>query len=108
MKVKVISIELAPELGKFNVLGSIGSECHQWTMTVETETIADRQIQVIKGDKHFCNTFRFNQKIAIELYHILSKFNKGQPVELPVEIGEFSQVEVERVSFQKAVTSTTS
>ena len=76
----VISIELAPDKGKFNVLGSIGSECHRPLMTVETETIADRQIQVIKGDKHFCNTFRFNHKIAIELYDLLSKFNNGQPV----------------------------
>ncbi len=102
MNVKVLSIEPSSDLKNFQVTAFIGTEPHQFTMTVETDTIAGEKFQIVKGDKHFCQIFRFNQNAAIALYKLVSKVNQGQGIELPVELENASQ-EIERISFEKAV-----
>lgn len=102
MNVKVLSIERR-DSENFQVTACIGTERHQFTMTVETDTIAGQKINLIKADKHFCQIFKFNQDVAIALYELISKFNRGQSVELPAEIGNLATQEIERLSFEKAV-----
>lgn len=100
MNVKVLSIQPSNNLeNRFHLTASIGTERHQFTMTAETDTIAGEEIKLIKGDKHFCQTFKFNQDLAISLYELVSKVNRGEPVELPAEIENFTYREVERLSF---------
>lgn len=104
MNVKVLSIERR-DSEKFQATACIGTEQHEFTMTVETDTIAGEKINLIKGDKHFCHIFRFNQNIAVALYELVSKVNRGQSVKLPAEIGNFTALEIERLSFEKAAVS---
>ncbi|NEP83036.1 MAG: hypothetical protein F6K39_35795 [Okeania sp. SIO3B3] len=103
MNVKVISIKPTNESKKFLLEMLIGKDSHQFLMTAVTDTIAGEKIQVIKGDKSFGQTFRFNQELAVKLYKMVSEFNRGQFVKLPVEIGDFSKNEIERVSFMTKV-----
>ena len=103
MNVKVLSIKPSRNSENFQVTAYIiGTERHEFTMTVETDTIAGEKINLIKGDKNFCHIFRFNQNVAIALYELVSKVNRGQSVELPAEIGNFAALEIERLSFEKA------
>ncbi|MDY7007581.1 MAG: hypothetical protein SWX82_27520 [Cyanobacteriota bacterium] len=71
MNVKVISIKPTNESNKFlleiHLEIHIGKDWHQFMMTAVTDTIAGEKIQVIKGDKYFCHTFRFNQELAVKL-----------------------------------------
>ena len=99
MNVKVISIKPTNQSNKCLLEMHIGTDWHQFMMTAVADTIAGEKIQVIKGDKSFCDTFRFNQELGVKLYKMVSEFNRGKPVELPTEIGDFSEDEIERVSF---------
>ena len=103
MNVTVFSIQpSSTNSEKIHVAASIGTKQHQFTMTVETNTIAGAKIPVIKGDKHFCETFRFNQNVAIALYKLVSKVNQGQSLELPLQLENFASQEVERSNLPKA------
>ena len=103
MNVTVFSIQPSSTNSEnFHVAASIGTEQHQFTMTVETNTIAGEKIPVIKGDKHFCQMFRFNQDVAIALYKLVSKVNQGQSVELPLQLENAASQESTRQNFEKA------
>lgn len=99
MNAKVISIKPTNQSNKFLLEMHIGTDWHQFLMAAVADTIAGEKIQVIKGDKSFCQTFQFNQELAVKLYKMVSEFNRGQFVKLPAEIGDFSESEIERVSF---------
>jgi len=81
----------------------IGADWYEFLMTVVTDTIAGEKIKIIKGDKSFCQTFRFNQELAVKLYKMVSEFNQGQIIKLPTEIGIFVNSNIERVSFMTKV-----
>lgn len=101
MNVKLLSIESAKELGKFNLSVQLGTEENQFTMMVESDTIAGESFEVIKGDEEFHCLFKFNQEIAVKLYKLLAKFKDGEALELPVDLGNFSRQEVTRVPFDE-------
>lgn len=88
MNVKVISIEPKKEIGTFDVVVLIGTEQHHFTMTVLTDIIAGREIQVTNGDKHFSETFKFHQMIALKISKLVSKVYNNQAVELPLDVDE--------------------
>lgn len=89
MNAKLLSIEPTPKPGNFKLVVSLGSQCHEFTMTGETDKIADREINVINGDKKFWDLFQFNQHLAQVLYKLTAKAYNGEKIELPQEIGEF-------------------
>jgi hypothetical protein len=106
MNIKIFSIQPSSTNSEnFHVAASIGTEQHQFTMTVETNTIAGEKIPVIKGDKHFCEIFRYSQNVAIALYKLVSKVNQGQSVELPLQLENVAPQEIERKNFEKATVS---
>ncbi len=88
MNVKVLSIEPAKETGTFDVLVSMDTDEHKFTMTVETHIVSDKGIQVTNGDKHFSQTFKFHQMIALKISKLVSKVYNNQAVELPADIDE--------------------
>ena len=98
MKTQVISIEPAVTNLSFNVIVSIGNDRHQFTLRVETNTVANQKIQGIRGDEHFLSVFRFNQNLGVEIYKLVSKAYEGQTLALPAEIGDFYTKEVELAS----------
>ena len=57
MKTQVISIEPTSKNLGFNVVVLIGTEQHEFTLNIENATIADRQIQGIRGDEYFLHLF---------------------------------------------------
>ncbi len=65
---------------------------------VETATIADHQIQGIRGDEYFLNLFRFNQNLGVEIYKLVSQMRERNSLSLPVEIGDFYAEELELAS----------
>ncbi len=89
MKTRVISIKTEPKNSNLSVVVLIGNEQYRFTFAVENSTVACRQIQGIRGDKNFLNTFRFNQNLGVEIYQLVSQFQEGKNLELPVEIGDF-------------------
>ena len=95
MKTKLISIKTEPNNSNFHALVLIGDEQYRFTFAVENSTVAGRQIQGIRGDKNFLNTFRFNQNLGVAIYQLVSQFNEGKTLELPVEIGDFYSEELE-------------
>lgn len=95
MKTQVISIKPASKNLGFNVVVLIGTEQHEFTLNVETSTIADRQIQGIRGDEYFLNLFRFNQNLGVEIYQLVSQMREGNSLSFPLEIGEFYAEEME-------------
>ena len=103
MNIKVLSIEPASELGTFNMIVLLDRDRHQFTMTAETATASGQTIPLIKGDSHFCKTFRWNQEASVKLYKLVSQFNQGDSLEFPINLGNFEFIEIERLSFKKEV-----
>ena len=103
MNIKVLSIEPARELGTFKTIVLLDREQHQFTMTAETVAASGQTIPLIKGDSHFCKTFRWNQEASIKLYKLLSQFNRGDSLEFPINLGDFEFIERERLSLNKKV-----
>ncbi|OCQ91106.1 hypothetical protein BCD67_22050 [Oscillatoriales cyanobacterium USR001] len=101
MNIKVLSIEPANELGTFNMIVLLDREQHHFTMTAETATASGQTLPLIKGDRHFCKTFRWNQEANVKLYKLLSQFNQGDSIEFPISIGDFEFIERERFSLKK-------
>ncbi|MFB2833496.1 hypothetical protein [Floridanema evergladense] len=98
MKTQVISIESTSRNLGFNVVVLIGTEQHEFILNVETATIADRQIQGIRGDEYFLYLFRFNQNLGVEIYKLVSQMREGKSLKFPVEIGDFYAEELELAS----------
>ena len=98
MKTQVISIEPTSINLGFNVVVLIGTKQHEFTLNVETATVADRQIQGIRGDEYFLNLFRFNQNLGVKIYQLVSQMREGNSLSFPVEIGEFYAEELELAS----------
>lgn len=88
MNVKVLSIEPRKETRIFDVLVLIGTEQHKFTMTVDSHLVANKEIQVTNGDKHFSETFKFHQMIALKISKLVSKAYNNQAVELPIDVDE--------------------
>ena len=103
MNIKVLSIEPARELGTFKTIVLLDREQHQFTMTAKTATASGQTIPLIKGDSHFCKTFRWNQEASVKLYKLLSQFNRGDSLEFPINLGDFEFIEIERLSLNKEV-----
>jgi len=103
MNIKVLSIEPARELGTFNMIVLLDREQHQFTMTIEIAQASGQTFPLIKGDRHFCKTFRWNQEASVKLYKLLSQFNQGEFIEFPINIGDFEFIERERFSLNKEV-----
>jgi hypothetical protein len=100
MNIKVLSIEPANELGTFNMIVLLDQEQHQFTMTAETAKASGQTLPLIKGDRHFCKTFRWNQEASVKLYQLLSQFNQGYSIQFPINIGDFEFIEIERYTIQ--------
>ncbi|MFB2918404.1 hypothetical protein [Aerosakkonema funiforme] len=98
MKTQVISIEPTSINLGFNVVVLIGTKQHEFTLNVETATVADRQIQGIRGDEYFLNLFRFNQNLGVKIYQLVSESREGNSLSFPLEIGEFYTEELELAS----------
>lgn len=98
MKTQVISIEPTSTNLSFNVVVLIGTKQHKFTLNVETATVADRQIQGIRGDEYFLNLFRFNQNLGVKIYQLVSQMNEGNSLSFPLEIGDFYAEELELAS----------
>lgn len=103
MNIKVLSIEPANELGTFNMIVLLEGEEHQFTMTAETAKASGQTLPLIKGDRHFCKTFRWNQEASVKLYKLLSQFNQGYSIQFPINMGDFEFIEVEKFSLKKEV-----
>ncbi|MEG4456787.1 hypothetical protein [Microcoleus sp. N9_A1] len=103
MNITVLSIEPASELGTFNTIVLLDREQHQFTMTAETAQASGQAIPLIKGDVHFCQTFKWNQEASVKLYKLLSQFNRGDCLEFPINLGDFEFLEIERFSLKKEV-----
>ena len=103
MNITVLSIEPASELGTFNMIVLLDREQHQFTMTAEIAKVSGQTIPLIKGDRHFCKTFRWNQEASVKLYKLLSQFNRGDCLEFPIYLGDFEFIEVERFSLKKEI-----
>ncbi|MEZ2300530.1 MAG: hypothetical protein ACBR13_02090 [Microcoleus sp.] len=101
MNITVLSIEPASESGTFNMIVLLDRERHQFTMTAETAL--GQAIPLIKGDVHFCKTFKWNQEASVKLYKLLSQFNRGDCLEFPINLGDFEFLEIERFSLKKEV-----
>lgn len=89
MNAKVLSIELTEITGLFKVVVSIGENCHEFTMTAETDKMGDRNINLINGDEKFWELFRFNQHLAQSLYQLTAKTYNGEAIAFPQDIGQF-------------------
>jgi hypothetical protein len=89
MNVQLLSINsnTQPRLYQIEVL--IEGLLHQFNVTVESYTVANREIQVTNGDNKFSEIFKFNQIIAGNICQLVAQFHNHQSVELPQEIGEF-------------------
>lgn len=98
MKTQVISIKPASKNLGFNVVVLIGTERHEFTLNVETYTIANCQIQGIRGYEYFLKLFRFNQNLGVEIYQLVSQMREGNSLRFPVEIGDFYVEEMELAS----------
>ncbi|MEZ2232822.1 hypothetical protein [Microcoleus sp.] len=103
MNITVLSIEPASELGTFNTIVLLDREQHQFTMTAETAEASGQTIPLIKGDSHFCKTFRWNQEASVKLYKLVSQFNRGDSLEFPINLGDCEFIKVERFSLKKEV-----
>ena len=88
MNVKVLSIEPKKEIGRFDVVVLIDTDQHHFTMTVLTDIVAGREIQVTNGDKHFSQMFKFHQMIALKISKLVSKVYNNQTIELPLDVDE--------------------
>jgi hypothetical protein len=103
MNITVLSIEPAIELGTFNTIVLLDRDRHQFTITTETATASGQTIPLIKGDSHFCKTFRWNQEASVKLYKLFSQFDRGDSLEFPINLGDFEFIEIERFSLKKEV-----
>lgn len=97
MKVQILTIKPTQISKIFDVIVLIGNQEYQFPITVEIDTIADREIQIINGNNIFSETFRFNQGIASNICKLVAKFYNSQSFELPLEIGEFYPGKLEAV-----------
>lgn len=103
MNITVLSIEPASELGTFNMIVLLDREQYEFTMTAETAKVSGQTIPLIKGDSHFCKTFRWNQEASVKLYKLLSQFNRGDCLEFPINLGDFEFIEITQFSLNKEV-----
>ena len=103
MNITVLSIEPASELGTFNMIVLLDRDRHQFTMTAEIAKVSGQTIPLIKGDRHFCKTFRWNPEASVKLYKLMSQLNRGDFLEFPINLGDFEFIEVERFSLKKEV-----
>lgn len=85
MNVKLISIKKTANPRLYNIEVLIEGLQQQFTITVESFTVANREIQVTNGDDNFSEMFKFNQIIASDICQLVAKFHNHQPVELPIE-----------------------
>ncbi len=97
MKVQVLNIKPSDRQRIFNVIVLIGTTKHQFPITIEIDTIANQEIQIINGDENFSETFRFNQGIATDICKLVAQIYNHKSVELPLEIGEFYSEKLESV-----------
>jgi len=101
MKVRVMLIEPSSNPKAFNLIVLIGKDQYNFTVTVETDKIAEREIQITNGDDFFGETFQFNQIVGVEICKLVSKIYNHQVVELPADVGEFYSEELESASLEK-------
>ncbi|MFB2920042.1 hypothetical protein [Aerosakkonema funiforme] len=101
MNVRVMLIEPSTNPKAFNVVVLIGKSDYTFTITVETDKIAEQEIQITNGDDFFCQTFQFNQIVGVEICKLVSKIYNHQVVKLPVDVGEFYSEELESASLEK-------
>lgn len=97
MNVKVLAIEPAKELRTFYVTVLIGEDKHQFTMTVQLDTIANQEIQIINSDQQFLKTFKFNQVLAADISKLVFRVYNNQAVKLPADMGELYSGEIKPV-----------
>jgi len=91
MNVQLLSIKPTQNWGKFNIRVKIGTDLHQFTMTVKITPIADYPIQVTQGDDSFLNVFKFNPIVALKISKLVTKFYNHQAVELPANVGVWQE-----------------
>jgi len=103
MNITVLSIEPSSELGTFNMIVLLDRDRHQFTMTAETAQVSGQTIPLIKGERHFCKTFRWNPEASVKLYKLTSQFNQGDFLEFPINLGDFEFIEIAEFSLNKEV-----
>lgn len=89
MNVQVLEIKPSKEFATFDIVVLMGEERHKFTVTVTTDTISNREIQIINGDDLFDKTFLLNAKVGADICKLVGKFHNNAPVQLPVDMGEF-------------------
>ncbi|HIK09203.1 MAG TPA: hypothetical protein IGS52_02870 [Oscillatoriaceae cyanobacterium M33_DOE_052] len=82
----------------FAVIILIDEMTSQFEFTVEKEV--GEPMAVISGNREFCQTFKFNQHIAVEVSKLVSKIYRGAHIEFPVYVGDFASPE-EAIAQQK-------
>lgn len=82
-------IEIKPIASNhFVVIILINTNTHEFEFTVEKEL--GEPMLVISGNKEFCQTFKFNQHIAVEVSQLVSKIYRGAQIEFPIYVGDFA------------------
>ena len=95
MKVQILTIKPSYTPRIFDVVVLIGTKQHQFPITIELDTIANQEIQIINGDEKFSETFRFNQRIAADICNLVAQIYNHKIVELPIFLGEFYSEQLE-------------
>ena len=87
MNIQVQQIQPTEDDKIFHVSVIIDDVTHQFTLTIKIVQIADRLIQIVNGDTHFLETFKFHQKIARQISQLISQTYNNEPIEeLPINL----------------------
>ncbi|OCQ90299.1 hypothetical protein BCD67_21365 [Oscillatoriales cyanobacterium USR001] len=92
MNIQVQQIQPTEDDKIFHVSVIIDDVTHQFTLTMKIVQIADRLIQIVNGDTHFLETFKFHQKIARQISQLISQTYNNEPIELPINLLEEPRV----------------
>jgi hypothetical protein len=97
MNIQVQQIQKSEDDKIFLVSVIIDDVQHHFTLTVKIVPIADRLIQIVNGDTHFLETFKFHPKIARQISQLIFQVYNHEPIELPINLlGELSVTETNK------------
>jgi len=92
MNVQVLAISPTSQCNAYDVKVNISEEQQDFRMTVKIVSVAGREIQVTNGDEKFLETFRLNQRVALEISKLVSKVYNNEDVKLPAAIADRQSV----------------
>jgi hypothetical protein len=89
MNTRVIAIKPLAISNSYDASVSIGENCYSFLFEVESDTIAELPVELIKRDDHFVSMFSFNHNLAEHITALVFKVHKGESVDFPADVGEF-------------------